>query len=143
RRKVINIVTKPNRKKGMFGKDSSGYGDEDKFALNTSLNRFNDEEKIAINLMANNVNETNFAEQVRGGSRRGNNNTDRGLSDTYAGAINYNNTFLEEAMDVSSDYNFRSSKTSVISLSDIQYILGNRADQSRTQEQHNITQQTE
>lgn len=143
RRKVINIVTKPNRKKGMFGKASSGYGDEDKFALNTSLNRFNDEEKIAINLMANNVNETNFAEQGRGGSRRGNNNTDRGLSDTYAGAINYNNTFLEEAMDVSSDYNFRSSKTSVISLSDIEYILGNRADQSRTQEQHNITQQTE
>lgn len=143
RRKVINIVTKPNRKKGMFGKASSGYGDEDKFALNTSLNRFNDEEKIAINLMANNVNETNFAEQGRGGSRRGNNNTDRGLSDTYAGAINYNNTFLEEAMDVSSDYNFRSSKTNVISLSDIEYILGNRADQSRTQEQHNITQQTE
>lgn len=143
RKKVINIVTKPDRKKGTFGKASSGYGDEDKFALNTSINRFNGEEKIAVNLMANNVNETNFAEQGRGGSRRGNNNTDRGLSDTYAGAINYNNSFLEEAMDVSSDYNFRSSNTSVISLSDIEYILGNRADQSRAQEQHNVTQQTE
>lgn len=143
RRKVINIVTKPDRKRGTFGKASSGYGDEDKFALNTSINRFNGEEKIAVNLMANNVNETNFAEQGRGGSRRGNNNTERGLSDTYAGAINYNNSFLDEAMTLSGDYSFRSSKTSIMSLSDIEYILGNRANQSRSQEQQNINQQTE
>src|SRR5690606_5218102 len=84
RQKVINIVTKPNKKRGTFGKASSGYGDENKFALNTSVNRFDGDKKIAINLMANNVNETNFAEQGRGGSRQGNNNTDRGLSDTYA-----------------------------------------------------------
>ncbi len=143
RRKVINIVTKPDKKRGTFGKASSGYGDESKFALNTSINRFNGDEKIAVNLMANNVNETNFAEQGRGGSRRGNSNTDRGLSDTYAGAINYNNNFLKDAMDVSGDYNFRSSKTSVISLSDIEYILGNRANQSRTQAQDNLNRQTE
>lgn len=143
RKKVINIVTKPDRKKGTFGKASSGYGDENKFAVSTSMNRFNNDEKIALNLMANNVNETNFAEQGRGGSRRGNNNTGRGLSDTYAGAINYNNTFLDDAMDVSGDYNFRSSKTSVIALSDIEYILGNRANQSRTQEQHNRNRPTE
>src|SRR5690606_25036123 len=143
RRKVINIVTKPDRKRSTFGKASSGYGDENKFALNTSMNRFNGDEKIAVNLMANNVNETNFAEQGRGGSRRGNNNTDRGLSDTYAGAINYNNDFLKNAMDVSGDYNFHSSKTNVISLSDIEYILGNRANQSRAQEQHSLNRQTE
>src|SRR5690606_30629158 len=143
RRKVINIVTKPDRKRGTFGKVSSGYGDENKFALNTSMNRFNGDEKIAVNLMANNVNETNFAEQGRGGSRRGNNNTDRGLSDTYAGAINYNNDFLDNAMDISGDYNFHSSKTSVISLSDIEYILGNRANQSRSQDQSSLNQQTE
>jgi len=143
RRKIINIVTKPDRKRGTFGKASSGYGDENKFALNTSINRFNGDEKIAVNLMANNVNETNFAEQGRGGSRRGNNNTDRGLSDTYAGAINYNNDFLDNAMDISGDYNFHSSKTSVISLSDIEYILGNRANQSRSQDQSSLNQQTE
>src|SRR5690606_7897459 len=81
--------------------------------------------------------------QGRGGSRRGNNNTERGLSDTYAGAINYNNSFLDEAMTLSGDYSFRSSKTSIMSLSDIEYILGNRANQSRSQEQQNINQQTE
>ncbi|MBD1432024.1 carboxypeptidase regulatory-like domain-containing protein [Sphingobacterium sp. DN00404] len=143
RRKVINIVTKPDRKRGTFGKASSGYGDENKFALNTSINRFDGDEKIAVNLMANNVNETNFAEQGRGGSRRGNNNTDRGLSDTYAGAINYNNDFLNNAMDISGDYNFHSSKTNVISLSDIEYILGNRVNQSRAQEQSSLNRQTE
>src|SRR5690606_15963148 len=143
RRKVINIVTKPDRKRGTFGKASSGYGDENKFALNTSMNRFNGDEKIAVNLMADNVNETNFAEQGRGGSGRGNNNTDRGLSDTYAGAINYNNDFLKNAMDVIGDYNSHSSITNVISLSDIEYILGNRANQTRAQEQHSLNRQTE
>src|SRR5690606_12882801 len=53
RQKVINIVTKPNKKRGTFGKASSGYGDENKFALNTSVNRFDGDKKIAINLMAN------------------------------------------------------------------------------------------
>src|SRR5690606_17380769 len=143
RQKVINIVTKPNKKRGTFGKASSGYGDENKFALNTSVNRFDGDKKIAINLMANNVNETNFAEQGRSGSRQGNNNTDRGLSDTYAGVINYNNDFFNNTMDVSGDYNFRSSKTSVISLSDIEYILGNRANQSRAQGQYSLNRQTE
>lgn len=71
RRKVINIVTKPDRRRGTFGKASSGYGDHQKFALNSSLNRFDGDHKLAVNLMANNVNETNFAEQGRGGSRRG------------------------------------------------------------------------
>ncbi|MFD1771755.1 outer membrane beta-barrel protein [Sphingobacterium suaedae] len=139
RRKVINIVTKPDRRRGTFGKASSGYGDHQKFALNSSLNRFDGDHKLAVNLMANNVNETNFAEQGRGGSRRGNNNTERGLTDTYAGAINYNNVFLEKKMDVSADYNVKSSGTDVVSNSDIEYILGNRANQfqQQAQLQHN------
>src|SRR5690606_34265592 len=84
RNKVINIVTKPDKKRGYFGKSSISKGDSDKFSINSSTNRFNGDKKIAFNLLANNINETNFAEQGRGGARRGNNNTDRGLSETYA-----------------------------------------------------------
>ncbi|SMG40787.1 outer membrane beta-barrel protein [Sphingobacterium psychroaquaticum] len=143
RRKVINIVTKPDKKRGLFGKAASGYGDHNKFQLNSSINRFQDDQKIAVNLMGNNVNETNFAEQGRGGSRRGNNNTERGLSDTYAAAINYNNLFLNKKMDVSGDYNFRSSATDIISNSETEYILGTRANQLQQAAQTNSNKDIE
>src|SRR5690606_26265901 len=126
---VINIVTKPDKRKGYFGKLNAGKGDGDKFAFSSSLSSFNGDEKISVNLMANNINETNFAEQGRGGSRRGNNNTDRGLSDTYAAAANYTNTFLSKKLELNGSYNFRNSSTFTNTLSDIEFIMGARANQ--------------
>ena len=139
RTKVINIVTKPDKRKGYFGKVNAGKGDGDKFAFSSSLSSFNGDEKISVNLMANNINETNFAEQGRGGSRRGNNNTDRGLSDTYAAAANYTNTFLSKKLELNGSYNFRNSSTFTNTLSDIEFIMGARANQF--QNQHQIADQ--
>ena len=135
RNKIINIVTKPDKRHGYFGKINGGKGDKDKFGINVSLNAFDGDKKYAINLMANNINETNFAEQGRGGSRRGNNNTERGLSDTYAGALNFTNTYLNKKMEVSGDYNFRSLSTVTNTVSNIEYLSEKQANQFRTQEQ--------
>ncbi len=143
RSKIINIVTKPDKRKGTFGKGSAGLGADEKFAVNGSINRFDGDAKIAVNILANNVNETNFAEQGRGGSRRGNSNTERGLSDTYAGAINYNNTVLDEKMDISADYNFRSGSTDVRSDSRTEYILGNRENQLQERLSNSTNKETE
>ncbi|MGG5902165.1 outer membrane beta-barrel protein [Sphingobacterium daejeonense] len=135
RSKVINIVTKPDKKKGLFGKFNAGKGDEDKFSLNTGVNAFRGDEKVSINIMANNINETDFSEQGRGGFRRGNNNTDRGLSDTYAAAANYTNTFLDKKLEVNGNYRFRSSNTITNTLSDVEYTTGTRANQFQKQQQ--------
>lgn len=135
RSKVINIVTKPDKKKGLFGKFNAGKGDEDKFSLNTGVNAFRGDEKVSINIMANNINETDFSEQGRGGFRRGNNNTDRGLSDTYAAAANYTNTFLDKKLEVNGNYRFRSSNTITNTLSDVEYTTGTRANQLQKQQQ--------
>lgn len=143
RQKVINIVTKADKKNGLFGKAAAGYGLDNRFQLNSSLNRFEQQKKIAINLMANNVNETNFAEQGRGGARRGNSNTERGLTDTYAGAINYNNIFFNKQLEVSGDYNFRAGETDVVSATEMEYILGARSNQVQRSNQSNNSQQTE
>lgn len=143
RSKIINIVTKPSKRKGTFGKASAGYGLDNKFALNSSINRFNGNAKIAVNLLANNVNETNFAEQGRGGGRRGNSNTERGISDTYAGAINYNNSLLDEKMDISGDYNFRSGETNVHSDSRTEYLLGKRENQRQQSLTSSINEELE
>lgn len=140
RNKVINIVTKPDKKVGYFGKSALSKGDRDKFSFNSSTNSFNKDKKYAINLLANNINETNFGEQGRGGARRGNNNTERGLSDTYAAAVNFSNTYPKYRMEVSSDYNFNSSTTVTNSLSNIQYLSQNQANQFRTQNQFSDVQ---
>ena len=143
RNKVINIVTKPDKKVGYFGKSAISKGDSDKFSVNSSTNSFNKDKKYAINFLANNINETNFAEQGRGGARRGNNNTDRGLSDTYAAAITFSNTYPKAKMEVSSDYNFNSSTTVTNSLSNIQYLSEKQANQFRTQNQLSDANNTE
>src|SRR5690606_32493975 len=143
RNKVINIVTKPDKKVGYFGKSAVSKGDADKFSINSSTNSFNGDKKIAINLLANNINETNFGEQGRGSARRGNNNTDRGLSDTYAGAITFNNVYPKTNMELSSDYNFNSSTTVTNSLSNIQYLSEGQANQFRTQNQLSDANNTE
>lgn len=135
RNKVINIVTKPDKRKGYFGRANAGKGDEDKYTVNTALNAFRGDERVAFNLMANNINETNFGEQGRGGRRRGNSNVERGLADTYAGAANYSNSFLEEKMEVNANYRFQKNTTFTQSHSDIEYITGSRADQLQSQQQ--------
>lgn len=135
RNKVINIVTKPDKKVGFFGKSSLSKGNDNKFSINSSTNTFNGDKKIAFNILANNINETNFAEQGRGGVRRGNNNTERGLSDTYAAAVNFSNTYPKAKMELSADYNFNSSTTETNTLSNIQYLTEKQADQFRKQNQ--------
>jgi len=135
RNKVINIVTKPERRHGYFGKANAGVGAAEKFGVNANVNQFAGDKKLAINVMANNINETNFAEQGRGGVRRGNSNTDRGLSDTYAAAVNFTNTYLNKNLELSADYNYRSLATATTSISNIEYISTRKVNQFRDQHQ--------
>lgn len=136
RAKVINIVTKPEKRKGYFGRANAGKGDADKYTLNTSINAFRGDEKISFNLMANNINETNFGAQGRGGRRRGNSGAQGGLADTYAGAANYSNTFLADKMEVNANYRLQKNNTFTQSSSDVEYITGSRADQFQSQQQN-------
>ncbi len=135
RNKVINIITKPNRKQGYFGKANGSVGNDHKYATNANVNRFRGEKRYALSGMANNNNETNFGEQGKGGNRGGNSNIERGLSKTYALATNFNNSYLDKKMQIGGDYNFRSSSTNTHSLTNTSYILGPRANQTSNQSQ--------
>jgi len=135
RNKVINIVTKPDRKRGYFGKSNIGKSYEDKYVVALSINNFDGDKKYALSMMTNNINETNFAEQGRGGARRGNNNTERGLSDTYAIAGNFTNSYFDKKIEVHGDYNFRHLTTNTNILSNIELLGQNQANQSRIQDQ--------
>jgi hypothetical protein len=63
REKTINLVTKKDRRKGYFGKASVGAGDNERYAANASLNRFNGNQQISFIGQANNTNQQNFSIQ--------------------------------------------------------------------------------
>ncbi|MCE3281844.1 MAG: hypothetical protein K0Q66_581, partial [Chitinophagaceae bacterium] len=118
REKTINIITKKDRRKGYFGKASVGAGDNERYAANLSVNRFNGNQQISFIGQANNTNQQNFsiqdilgvmgsggmfgggAMQAMGG--RGNignfigGGTQSGITRTIAGGLNYNDAWSKK-----------------------------------------------
>ena len=142
RDKVINIKTKPDRRHGYFGRTLMGKGDGNKYSGGAHFNAFNGDKRYSFNIMANNVNETGLHQQGRGRSRRGNANVQNGLSNTYAFAGNFNNSYLEEKMEVSANFNFNNSNTLTEIGSDIEYLLGARANQFMRMDMESNAKQT-
>lgn len=139
RNKVINIVTKPDRRRGYFGRATAGKGDGDKFSVATGINAFHGDRRYGLNLMANNVNETNALESGgRGrfrGSGGGNSETQRGIADTYNGSATFSDNYLDKKMEVSADYSFRWNGTQTTTTSQIEYLIAARANQFQDQQQ--------
>ena len=63
--KSINIVTKKNRRNGVFGKLWAGYGylNNSVYTAGGSLNWFNGDQRISVIGMTNNINQQNFSTQ--------------------------------------------------------------------------------
>lgn len=62
-RKTINIVTRKNRRQGVFGRLSGGYGTNHNYSAGGNLNLFNGDRRITLIGMSNNVNQQNFSGQ--------------------------------------------------------------------------------
>lgn len=131
REKTINIVTKKDKRKGYFGKASAGAGDNERYAANVSVNRFNGNQQISFIGQANNTNQQNFSMQdilgtmggsgmfgssgggmqMMSGGGRGMSNmsnflgggTQAGIARTIAGGLNYNDAWSKNT-SVSGSY---------------------------------------
>jgi hypothetical protein len=116
REKTINIITKKDRRKGYFGKASVGAGDNERYAANVSVNRFNGNQQLSLIGQANNTNQQNFSMQdilgvmggggmfggggmqMMGGRGMGNignfvGGTQSGIARTIATGLNYNDAW--------------------------------------------------
>jgi hypothetical protein len=79
RKRTINIKTKKDRKRGMFGRSSAALGTSDRYESSASFNMFNDKRQVSILGGANNINRLGFSSndlmemgsQGRGGGRGG------------------------------------------------------------------------
>lgn len=84
--KTINIVTKPNRKKGQFGKSSAGYGSDQRYQVGTSTNFFNNERRITVTGLSNNINVLDYSADP---NSQGESRTQDGIITTNTLGLNF------------------------------------------------------
>jgi len=61
--KTINIVTRPDRRRGEFGRLNGGYGTDDRYTVGGSIHHFASSRRLSAIGLSNNVNQQNFSMQ--------------------------------------------------------------------------------
>lgn len=150
RRKVINIVTRPDRRKGYFGRAAGGYGDSERYNTGGNLNIFNGDRRITVFALSNNVNLSDFSmasiaggdEASEGRNNRGGRNRSspaggngRGINNTSSISLNFNDEWLNDRLDFNADYAFNTTDNSTIGLTNREYLIGANANQFNAQVQ--------
>ncbi|MGJ1413967.1 outer membrane beta-barrel protein [Sphingobacterium multivorum] len=135
RMKVINIVTKPDKRKSYFGKLSGGAGPDRKYAVNTQVTKMNPKRQYSIDINTNNVNQPNgFATR---GNTRG--RTGQGVTTRFNAGFNYLDRFFDDRMDFNANYTYNYTDNNIVSQNKTEYTAGNRANQINNQDQLNST----
>ncbi len=108
--KTINIVTKADKRRGVFGNVYAGGGvDNSKkeiYGTGCTLNRFNGNERITLTTQLNNINVQNFTES--GGTTA---SSGSGITTTRATGVNYTGKWGKT--DVSSSYQYTNTANDV------------------------------
>lgn len=66
--KIINLKIKKDKNKGYFGRGQIGYGTDERYTVNGSINRFNNDQQISMLANFNNTNTSTFSLPGRSGS---------------------------------------------------------------------------
>lgn len=144
--RTINIVTRPDRNSGQFGRLYAGYGTDDRYSAGGNFNIFKGTRRISIIGLFNNINQQNFSSQdlvgvsgggggrpgAGGGGRPGgfggggNNNflvgQDNGIITTNSLGLNYSDK-IGKKMNFSGSYFFNSTQNNLSRLTNREIIL--------------------
>ncbi|MBN7817426.1 outer membrane beta-barrel protein [Algoriphagus pacificus] len=126
RMKTINIITKPNRRKGQFGKISAGYGTDDRYLLGASINAFNEDQRITFTGLSNNINVQDFSSDP---NVQGNNRPQNGIIKTNILGLNYTDQ-IGEKLKISGSYLYRTRENNGISSLFREYVTDSENDQT-------------
>jgi hypothetical protein len=157
--KTINIITKPDRRSGQFGKIYAGYGTDDRYQAGGNINAFNGEQRWSFIGQANNVNQQNFATEdllgvvgdTGGGGRRGRGRrggggasvndflvpAQGGITGTQALGLNYNDKWGEK-LEFNGSYFFNRSDNATLQSLNQLFI-----DQDETDDTYDETSRSE
>lgn len=123
--KVMNIITRLDKRNGINGRLSAGSDFQDKYAVNGKLNYSNSASRIAITAGSNNVNQQNFGTQDMLGSMGGNNQgmfmgLRQGINTTQSFGVNYGGDIAKK-ISITCSYFFNAQKNRTNTLSNISY----------------------
>lgn len=104
--KAINITVKKNRKESFIGSLAAGYGTDNRFAANATINRFGEGEQISFLGSANNINNPGFLQ----GSGQGIGVGGNGITRNWNGGVNYNRD-LNKQLKIGGSYMMNNSRT--------------------------------
>jgi hypothetical protein len=149
--KALNIVTKPGKNQGQFGKIYAGYGYPDLYLGGLNVNIFKGTSKISIIGMSNNVNQQNFSSEdilgvsgsssssAQGGRGRGAGGgsggsenfmvgQQNGISTTHSIGVNYSDKWGIKTK-VTGSYFFNASKNENTQKTGREYFVSTKAGQ--------------
>ncbi len=150
---TINLTLKADKRVGIFGKVSGGYGTRDRYDFSTNINSFKKGEQLSLIAQSNNVNKQGFSIMDAlsfsgggsGGSSGGNLRTitsgnglnisgfggsGQGITNTNAVGLNYNN-FKNKKLDLNSSYFFNNTHLLKQYVTRREYLQGNGTDSSQ------------
>ncbi|MHA7128131.1 outer membrane beta-barrel protein [Algoriphagus namhaensis] len=100
--KTINIITKPNSRKGQFGRVSAGYGTDERYLVGASVNAFNNDRRITFTGLSNNINITDYTADP---NAQDNSRPQNGIIDTHLLGMNFSDKWGEK-IKISGSYLF-------------------------------------
>tara|TARA_Y100001972_G_scaffold127745_1_gene185622 strand:+ start:4032 stop:6755 length:2724 start_codon:yes stop_codon:yes gene_type:complete len=107
RQKTINIITKPDRKKGQFGKSTVGLGTDETYNGAASVNFFNNDRRITVTGFSNNINTIKYSSDPGNIGDAQNRN---GLINTHSFGVNFNDDWGDK-VEFSGNYQFSNQNT--------------------------------
>ncbi len=147
RSKVINIVTRPDRRQGYTARIGAGYGANSRYNGGGHLNYFNEKERLTFSALSNNINQQDFSmagiagvEESEGRNRRGGRGGGgpgggRGINTSHRVSSNYSNKWLEERLEFNGNYSYNTTGSDVVRLVNREYLIGANENQFNVQRQ--------
>ena len=114
--KTINIITKKEMRKGVFGKAVAGAGTDGKFDESFNFSKMNGDQQLTFLGQANDINKQNFTQQNIGGGRGGGGfggggaGGGSGITTIWAGGLNYRDAWSKD-IDAYGSYFYNTPKT--------------------------------
>lgn len=100
--KTINIVTKPSKRKGEFGKSTVGIGPDEAYQAGASINFFEEDRRVTVTGVSNNINMVNYTADP---NAIDDNRVQNGKIETNKIGINYSDD-LGEKVELHGSYQF-------------------------------------
>lgn len=133
--KTINIITKPNRRKGQFGKTSVGLGTDERYLAGANVNLFNEDRRITISGLSNNINVLDYSANPNASA---DSRTQDGIINNNALAVSYADEWGEK-LEITGSYLYNRRRDVISQTRFRDYILPSDSGQVYTENSFNTS----